>query len=160
MDVSDRMTAPCARPSGRSWTWGRGRLTAATAACGYVAAVTWWMLETYRVVDGPRTLDSSSASDGTAGMLIGLVAPLLVGIVVGRWWAALLPAVSLVIAVPLTFIVDLDTLPREPLPPIWAALFVVILLGLPAAFVGVVVRLGVDWLRAHGRAAVGRRKES
>lgn len=144
----------------RTSTWRQWRLTAATGACVYVAAVTWWMLETYRLVDGPRALDSVSLADGTAGALIGLAAPLLVGIVIGRWWAALLPAVSLVIAVPLTSIVDLSTLRGEPLSPIGAALFVVILLGVPAAFVGVVVRLGVGWLRAHGRAAVGRRNES
>lgn len=116
------------------------------------------MLETYRLVDGPRAL--LSVSDGTSGALIGLVAPLLVGIVVGCWWAALLPAVSLVIALPLTFSVDLSTLRGEPLSPIGAALLIGVFFGLPAAFVGVVVRLGVDWLWAHGGGVVGRRNKS
>jgi hypothetical protein len=74
----------------------------------------------------------------------------LVGFAIGRWWVVALPAVALVIAVPLSA-VDLSGRTDEPVPPLVGAIVGIIAFHAPAAAVGVFARTLTRRMRRRPR---------
>ena len=117
------------------------------AGLGYVLVLWLWFAEGYRLLPGPRALDTDAG-----GTVINLVTPVLVGLVVRRWWAVLLPGAALLIALPLQ-LAGATGRGYDPLEPFAAAVVISLLFGLPATVVGV----GVGQV-AH--KLIGRRSSS
>src|SRR5438105_2199980 len=98
------------------------------ATVGYLVLVGSWL-------SGNHVWPMSSLSDAERGLVVGVFGPFVVGMIVARWWAILLPLAS----VPLAWILltaDL-AVDNSDLTPVMAALLIAVLLGVPASCVGV-----------------------
>jgi hypothetical protein len=101
---------------------------------GYVVLLGLWLAANYGLNSPP-----SVATDEVGGALVAVAAPLMVGLVVGRWWTVALPLSALVIAMPFQ-LAGARGPGFDPLEPLVAAVYIVAVFGCPAAAVGVTAR--------------------
>jgi hypothetical protein len=97
-----------------------------TVALGYLALMTWLI---YGVID--RGHDVSNA----AGIITIFFLPVVLGLLLGRWWAALLPVAVFLISVPAGYSADTS----QELP-IWFGVGFLEGFAVPLVLIGVVAR--------------------
>lgn len=113
-----------------------------TVVLGYFALMTWLI---YGVVD--RGHDVSNA----AGIITVFFVPVALGLLLARWWAALLPVAVFLISVPAGYSADTSLE-----LPIWFGVGFLEAIAVPLVVIGVVARKLVERLVAR-RAAPGSR---
>lgn len=98
---------------------------------GYLAIMTGW---TYGVTDGGHRVPE------TIGAVVLIVSQLVLGLLVGRWWALLLPGAVPLIAIPAGYS---DAYPSTEIP-IWFGAMIGALFAVPLVVIGVLIRRVVD----------------
>ena len=111
-------------------------------ALGYFALGTWFV---YGVVDRGDNVSEA------AGILIGFVLPVVLGVLIGRWWALLLPVGVFLISIPAGYSADSSLeVPVWFLEGIWQAI------AIPLVLIGILARRLAEYMVVN-RAARGSR---